>query len=129
MLNGFLLFSGRTVAGCAVALLALASGCSYSHGTEPAPCNDKTPATYAAVVSPIFEANCRKCHGATVYQTLGGGNDYSDYKGIKKQSATLLMGSINHATGYDPMPKGEAKMSACDIARIQAWIDAGQLDN
>jgi len=27
------------------------------------------------------------------------------------------------------MPKGKDQLSACDIARIKAWIAAGQLDN
>ena len=129
MPKGSLLFSGRTLAGGIVALLALASGCTYSQGGEPSPCNDTRPATYAAVISPIFDANCRQCHGSAVYQTLGGGNDYSDYNGIKRQSASLLLGSVKHAAGYDPMPKGGAKLSDCDIARIQSWIEAGQPNN
>lgn len=115
--------------GGAVALLVLVSGCSYSHGSEPSPCVDTTPATYAAVISPIFDANCRQCHGSTVYQTLGGGNDYSTYQGIKNQSASLIMGCIRHDANFDPMPKGLPQLSTCDIARIKAWIDAGQPNN
>lgn len=110
-------------------MLAWSSGCSYSHGPEPVPCNDTKPATYAAVIAPIIESKCLQCHGATVYQTLGGGNDYSSYQSLTKQSATLIMGSIRHDPGYDPMPKGLAKISDCDIARIKAWIDAGQPNN
>ena len=124
-----LLFPARILAGATVGLLALASGCSYSHGSEPSPCNDLAPATYAAVISPIFDAHCRECHGAAVYQTLGGGNDYSNYKGIKHQSASLIISCIEHQAGYDYMPKGKDQISACDIARIKAWIAAGQLDN
>ena len=112
-----------------MAMLAVACGCSYSHGSEPAPCNDPTPATYAAVVSPIFDANCRRCHGASTYQTLGSGTDLSNYQGIKNQSTTLLLGCIEHQPGYDAMPKGSSKLSDCDIARIRAWITAGQLNN
>lgn len=124
-----LFIPARAVAAAAVGLLALASACTYSHGPEPSPCNDTAPATYAAVISPIFEAHCRECHGATVYQTLGGGNDYSNYAGIKRQSASLILGCIRHDPGFDQMPKGKDQISACDIARIQAWIDAGQPDN
>lgn len=127
------LFPARILAGAAVGLLALASGCSYSHGAEPAPtpspCSDPAQATYAAAISPIFDAHCRECHGAKVYQTLGGGNDYSDYKGIKHQSASLITSCIEHQPGYNYMPKGKDQLSACDIARIKAWIAAGQLDN
>lgn len=118
-------------AAFAVLLTAAASGCTYSSGEEPNPC--PTTATeavsYAKDISPIFDANCRSCHGAGVYQTMGGGNDYSNYQGIKRQSATLLLGSVQHAPGFDPMPKGGDKIAVCDIAKIKAWIEAGQPDN
>ncbi|TPG67211.1 c-type cytochrome [Hymenobacter nivis] len=123
------LFPARAAVVAAAALLALATGCTYSHAPEPTPCVDAAPATYAAVISPIFEAHCRECHGATVYQALGGGNDYSSYAGIKQQSASLILGCIRHDPGFTQMPKGKDQLSACDIARIQAWIDAGQPNN
>ena len=130
-------FPARFFVGATMILLALTSGCTYLHGPEPIPepiltanpCGDAAPATYAAVISPLFDANCRKCHGATVYKTLGGGNDYSTYQGIKNQSADLILGCVQHRNGYDPMPKGNAQLSACDIARIKSWIDAGQPNN
>ncbi|TGE17009.1 hypothetical protein [Hymenobacter elongatus] len=121
--------TARAFTGVAISLLAFATACSYSQGSEPSPCNDPTPATYTAVISPIFDAQCRSCHGATVYQTLGGGNDYSTYQAIKSQSASLILGCIQHAPGYDPMPKGGAKIPACDIERIKTWIEAGQPNN
>ncbi|OWP64693.1 hypothetical protein CDA63_02730 [Hymenobacter amundsenii] len=85
--------------------------------------------SYVQDISPIFDTNCRACHGAAVYQTLGGNNDYSTYQGIKNQSASLLLGSVEHQAGFDPMPKGGAKISVCDIAKIRSWIEAGQPNN
>ncbi len=136
MRNPLHFFPARILAGAAVALVALASGCSYLHGPEPLPepapsaypCGDAAPATYTAVISPIFEAHCRKCHGDS-YQTDGGGNDYRTYQGIKKQLPGRIMGCIQHDPSYDPMPKGDPKLSDCDIARIKSWIDAGQPNN
>ena len=119
----------RALLSAAIALSALSSACSYSHADTPAPCNDPTPVTYEAVISPIFEAHCRACHGSTVYSTLGGNNDYSDYTGIKKQSASLILSCINHEAGFDPMPKSGGKLSDCDIERIRKWIEAGQPNN
>lgn len=96
----------RALAGAAgICGLALAAGCSYAHGPAPAPCNDPTPATYAAVVSPIFDAQCRACHGHGVYQTLGGGHDFSTYQAIKNQSTNEFIGCVEHQPGYDPMPR------------------------
>jgi len=118
------------LAGFAVALLAgAAAGCSYSHGPAPNPCNDPTPATYAAVVSPIFDAGCRRCHGSSAYQTRGGGINLGTYQGIRAVPTTLLMGCIEQQPGFDAMPKGAPKLSDCDIARIRAWVAAGQPNN
>jgi hypothetical protein len=36
-----------------------------------------------------------------------------------------LMGVINHAAGYSPMPKNSPKMDDCTISKIQAWINNG----
>ena len=119
----------RAFAGAAASLLLFASACTYSKGTEPSPCNDPTPVTYSKVISPIFDANCRACHGANEYVTLGGGNDYSTYEGIKRQSSQLILNCIEHEPGYSAMPKGGAKLSACDIEHIRTWIEDGQPNN
>ena len=119
--------------GGAALLLGLAAGCTYSHGDPAAllaPCDGTTQTpTYAAVISPIFDANCRECHASNVATTLGGGNVFGDYQSIKRYSASALLGSIEHTPGYDPMPKGRAKLSACDIERIKSWMAAGQPEN
>ena len=115
--------------GAAALLLALAVGCTYSHG-DPVPCDASAQtATYAAVISPIFDAQCRECHASNVAATLGGGTDFGDYLAIKNYPSANLLGSIEHAPGYDAMPKGRAKISECDIERIKAWMAAGELEN
>ncbi len=112
--------------GTAVLLLGLAAGCTYSKAApEVAPC-EATPqsVTYAGVISPIFEANCRQCHSGR-----GGGIDFSNYQGISRFPSEDLLGSIEHAPSYSPMPKGRAKLSECDIKRIKVWIEAGKPNN
>ena len=111
------------------ALAGLASGCTYGHGPEPGPCGDTVAPTYAAVIAPLVQTHCLECHGSTVYRTLGNGLDYSTYALFKNQSPTYLMSTLRHEAGSSAMPKGRPKLSECDIARIQAWIDAGQLNN
>ena len=117
----------------ALAALALVAGCGYAQGPAPAPtaaaCGDPAAATYAAAIAPIFDANCRQCHGSAVYQALGGGHDFGTYQAIKSQSASQLLGCVRHDPGFDAMPQGGAKLSDCDIARLEAWVAAGQLDN
>ncbi len=110
-----------------------ASSCTYSHGdpdATPQPC-DISPqtVTYAGVISPIFDANCRQCHAANVASALGGGTVLGDYQSIKQYPATALLGTIQHAPGFSRMPKNQAKLSDCDIRRIEAWVAAGQPNN
>lgn len=119
--------------GIGTTLLGVAAGCTYSHGdpdATPIPCDASAQTvTYAGVVSPIFDTHCRECHGSNVYQTLGGGNDFGNYQGIKRYPAASILASIQHTPGFDAMPKGRAKMSDCDILRIKAWMDAGEPNN
>ena len=127
----FILTNGCCTAGVGLLLVAvLGAGCGKK--TEPAPanpCNDPTPSTYAAVVAPIVAKNCLECHGSSVYQTLGGGSDYGTYQSFTRLSPAYLMSSVRHEPGADPMPKGRAKLSDCDITRLQAWVDAGRPNN
>ena len=129
----FLTFSRSLVAGTATALLSVATGCTYSHGdasATPTPCDISSQSvTYAGVISPIFDAHCRECHATSVASTLGGGNDFGNYQTIKRYPAASILKSIEHAPGYDAMPKGRPKLSDCDILRIKAWIDAGEPNN
>ena len=110
-------------------LLALATGCSYLHG-DPVPCDATAQtATYAGGISPIFEANGRACHASNVAATIGTGNKCGDGKSVKQYSAPALLGSIEHAPGHDPMPKDRARVSACDIEQIRAWMGASESAN
>ena len=113
--------------GAATALLGVVAGCSYSHG-DPAPaCDISTETiTYAGVISPIFEANCRRCHATAGAASKGGGNDFGSYAAISSYPQAGLMGSIKHTVSYDPMPKDAPRISDCDIARLEAWYAKGK---
>lgn len=114
----------------ATLLLGLAAGCSYSHG-DPAPtCDASTQTiTYSGVISPIFDAHCRECHGSSVANTLGGGNDFGDYVGINRYPSARMLGCIKQEPGFDAMPKGRPRISDCDIERIERWMTAGKPNN
>ena len=130
--SSLLAISSRWLAGAAVALLGLAAGCTYSHG-DPEPRPDPTvPVTYAAVISPLFDANCRQCHGSGVYTVLGGGINYGDHAAIKSfYSASWLLACVEQVPGtsYNAMPKGRPKLSVADIERLKVWIAAGEPNN
>jgi cytochrome c553 len=87
---------------------------------------DSSVFTYSGAVSVIMSTYCVGCHNSN---SLGGGIDLSNYTAVKAAALGRMMGSINHTAGYSAMPKGGAKLSDCQIAQIQKWIQAGTLNN
>ena len=115
-----------------LALLSAAPGCTYEHGAPAvvAPC-DATPATatFAAVVSPILQVNCRDgCHNAVDRQ---GGVNFDDFNEVKFYAGVGSLVRRIELAPSDPsfMPRGRAKLAPCDIARIKAWVQAGTPNN
>lgn len=94
----------------------------------PAPCTDTTGTiSYTAKVVPILQTNCYGCHSGG---NPSGGQAMGTYTADKTMASSgKLVGVITHATGFSPMPKGGAKLSACQIAVIQKWIQAGAPNN
>ncbi|UYZ62134.1 hypothetical protein [Hymenobacter weizhouensis] len=112
-------------------LLVVLSSCAYDKAEDitPAPKDCGTPAvvSYAQSVSPLLDRNCRSCHDA-VQQTAGVNLD--DFTVLKRYVDNgIFLGNIKHLPGYKPMPKGAAKLSDCDIALLQKWVDAGAPKN
>jgi uncharacterized membrane protein len=112
--------------------IALFSGCFYDKEEllYPSPPCISTGSTYSSTVSPIITANCVACHGAQVANTNGAGIVLDSYNSIKPYATNgKLVGAINHASGYYPMPKNSAKLTSCDIAKITDWVNNGALNN
>lgn len=97
--------------------------------TPQGSCNT-TNVSFAATVVPILETGCLGCHGAEVYQIAGDGINLSGYDAVKVVAQNgKLFGSINHSSGFSPMPKGGSKLPNCQINQIKSWIDAGAPNN
>ncbi len=87
---------------------------------------DTSTFTFAAAVKPILSNKCVGCHTGA---SGGGGVDLSTYNGVKASAtAGTLLGSVQHAAGYKPMPVG-GTLPACEVTQIQKWIAAGALNN
>jgi mono/diheme cytochrome c family protein len=123
-------FSYFIIAATLVSLTA----CYYDHeevlygAGSNLPCTDSVgTVSYAQKVVPILQSNCYSCHtgGAPSGNQLMG--TYAADK-VMAQNGKLY-GTISHAAGYSPMPKGGAKLSNCQIATIKKWIDGGMLNN
>jgi hypothetical protein len=88
---------------------------------------DTTVFTYAGAVSITLSTYCKGCHNSV---SSGGGIDLSSYAKVKIQALNgNLLGTITHAAGYSPMPKGDNILSDCEIRQIEKWIEAGALNN
>lgn len=78
-----------------------------------------------AKVQPIFNQSCALagCHDAA---TKSFNHDLSSYNGVVTSvNSGRLLGAVKHETGYLQMPKGMAKLDACKISQITAWVNAG----
>ncbi len=107
-------------------VLLVSAGCADSKKEQPSPCDVQGQnITYAAVVSPIFDARCRACHSSQAANSMGGGNDFSTYEAIKRFPSNVLLNSIKQAPGARAMPPVGSKLSDCDIERIERWIATG----
>ena len=117
------------LAGC---FLASLGGCYYDKEDilYPGGNCDTSNVTYSTTVSGIMTANCNVCHSTSSANANGGGIQLDSYTKLKVYVDNgKLMGSINHAGGYSPMPKNATKLSNCDISKIQAWVNAGAPNN
>jgi hypothetical protein len=93
------------------------------------PCDTSVVAKFSTVVLPLMNTNCNYsgCHNTT---SAASGVILDTYNGVKAQAVNnRLIGSIKHSSGYSPMPKGGAKYSDCNIAKIQQWINSGYPNN
>lgn len=114
-----------------LAALALGlGGCYYDVEEElypnQAPCVT-TDMSYLNDVVPILDAQCNSCHSTA---NAFGGVILDNYARVKQHvDNSTLLGVIRHEAGFSPMPKGAPKLLDCDIAKIEAWVNAGALDN
>jgi hypothetical protein len=108
--------------------LLVSSGCYNDKFNELHPLDgyvdtcDTSPDTYSVVVKNIMALNCSSCHNQN---TKSGGitlNSFSDVKAIA--SGGKLMGSVQHQSGYQPMPP-ESSLRDCDIQQLKNWIAGG----
>ena len=81
-------------------------------------------------IVPIINRNCILCHSNATSNSLGAGINLDGYDNVKIYvDNSGLIGSINHTSGFSPMPKGGGKIPNCDIEKIQNWINDGSPNN
>jgi len=113
----------------AISAILVAGGCYYDVEEDLYPIVDCTTTnmSYANDIVPILQTNCYICHAQSVSLgnvTLEGYNNLKVYATNGK-----LVGVINHDSRFPAMPQGAAKLAACNIMKIEAWVADGAPDN
>ena len=84
---------------------------------------DTSMVTFSGHVLPLLQANCTKCHND---KKAAARVNLSNYEGVKKVSDEgELMGTVTHSKGFKSMPKKADKLSDCQIAVLQKWVNEG----
>ena len=120
---------GRLITSTALLLVIVMTGCYYDTEETLYPQGEciTTNISYVEDIAPIIQQNCFSCHSAAVNTaniTLEGHAKLAGYA-LNGQ----LLGVIRHSQGYIAMPQGAAKLSDCNIAKIEAWAMDGALNN
>ncbi len=94
------------------------------YGTDVTDC-DTAGMRFSVEVRATFEAKCATCHvpGSTQYSGIPLGT-HAQMENMAKNGK--LVGRINNVA--NPMPPS-GLMSACERARIEAWVRAGAPNN
>ena len=102
--------------------------CSYDSREDYAmPSCNTDEITYQGEVSPILLAHCTGCHTSI---NPPAGLDFESHAGVAVAAMNgRLLGSIKHLPGYEAMPRFAPKLSDCDIAIIEKWINDGYVNN
>lgn len=117
--------------GCTVGIIS----CVYhkddiEYPPDPAAVCDTANVRYSVEITAILQANCYSCHSTANGPSSGGGTILQGYNNLKIYSTIgVLYDNVNHSPGANPMPKGGAKLSDCDIAKIRIWAANGSPNN
>ena len=112
-----------------LSLLFILNSCKKESEVEEPPKKKETNTSLVSFQSdilPIFNSHCNGsyCHG-------GGadGKSFTTHAAAVLVPSSVLLGAINHNSGYSPMPKSQAKLMQNEIDTITIWINEGKLNN
>lgn len=83
---------------------------------------DTNSFSYSGVIAPMMQQYCTGCHNSA----SAPGGSLMDHASVKNAAVSgSLIGDISHASGYNPMPQGGAKLLDCKITQVKKWVAAG----
>jgi len=89
---------------------------------------DTTNVTYSITIKNIISGYCLSCHSNSNAPTLGSNYKLEDFIDVSNQ-ADLVLGSIQHKSGFFAMPSGGAMLDSCLINQFAKWIKEGKPNN
>ena len=99
-------------------------------------CDTSFAVSYQNDIVPILTIDCYECHSQANAPTLASGNVLEGYSSVmafvdlNDPSNSKLLCTIQHECfPFMPQQLGLPKISDCKIARIEAWINQGALNN
>lgn len=93
---------------------------------------DTSAVTFSGNVLPVLNASCVTCHSESSAPALGNGYVLESWETVREFETKFpgtLVGSLQHAAGYAPMPKNGRKLTSCTIKKLEVWIKAGMPEN
>lgn len=88
---------------------------------------DTTDLTWDDDIADIMNKNCVQCHGPVTSYNKVRHDSYASEMVVVKDGR--LKGVINHLPGYSKMPKDRGKLPACELLKINTWIENGAPEN
>lgn len=111
-----------------IAFVFILGGCASDSEEELYPGSiacDTTDVTYSKSLAPVFAANCNSCHSGD----NPANNIRTDNYSSVKTNIARIHGAINREPGFSAMPQDGAKLSDCDLKKIDIWIADGMPEN
>ena len=117
-----------------VAVVFMSQGCYYDNEEElyPNQSCDTSSVSYSATIVPILITSCYSCHNNANAADFGNGVSFEGHANISQYlttSSTVFINCINQTAGYPAMPPTSAKLSDCNIKKIEIWINGGFPNN
>ncbi len=108
-------------------LFGLVAGCYYDveETLYPAGTCNTNQVGYVSTILPLIQSQCYACHSNST-KSVGGGISLEGHSNLAVYANNgKLLGSIKHQQGYVAMPSNGGKLSDCQIAQVQKWVDNG----
>lgn len=117
----------------AIAFAFTMNSCYYDKAelVYPQGC-DTTNIRYSVQVSSIISNNCYTCHSNANAASLGAGFKLEGHANLvawtNGGANSRLIKAIDHSGPFD-MPKGQPKLSDCQVNQVLAWVLRGAPNN